>query len=101
TGYTLSTLSCTTGGVGDTTTRTATVTLLAGQTVTCTFVNTVQLSATLASTGGPAAAPQASLPNTAVLPEATGSTPAALGALLLLLSLGLGGYRIAEARRRH
>jgi hypothetical protein len=42
-GYTLSNLTCTTGGVGSTTTRTATITLAAGQTVTCTFQNTVNV----------------------------------------------------------
>ena len=42
-GYSLSDLDCTAGGVGNTTTRTATITLTAGQTVTCTFENTVNV----------------------------------------------------------
>ena len=38
-GFTLTGLSCSTGGVGDVNTLTATITLAQGQTVTCTFTN--------------------------------------------------------------
>jgi hypothetical protein len=42
-GFLLTAINCTTGGSGDVPSRTATITLAPGATVTCTFVNTKQL----------------------------------------------------------
>lgn len=110
TGWTLSSITCSTGGSGNTTTGTASIVLAAGANVTCTFVNTqvVQGSGNLPSTGGPATvvregtqAGNPPLPNTAMPLGVTGSTQAALLALASMLALGAVGVAVAvEGRRR-
>ncbi|MBA2634252.1 MAG: prealbumin-like fold domain-containing protein [Chloroflexi bacterium] len=106
-GWTLTSIVCSTGGAGDAATRTATITLVAGANVTCTFLNTqITGSGNLPGGGGPpprggTLGGNPPLPNTAMLPELTGSAPAALAALLMLFGLGAGAWvTAAEVRRR-
>ena len=99
TGWTLTSISCSAGGSGNTGTRTASITLVASENVTCTFVNTQQGEGTLP--GNPTTVRQGTLANTAMDPGLTGSLPAAFLALLMLSGLGAAGYVArAEARRR-
>lgn len=100
TGWTLTSITCSAGGTGDPSTRTASIALTPGAHVTCTFVNTQsgggQLPGGSGTLGG-----NPPLPNTAMLPERTGSVPAALAALLMLIGLGAAGSAtLAEIRRR-
>lgn len=109
-GWTLSTITCSSGGSGDTTTRSASIVLAAGANVTCTFVNTqaVQGGGNLPGASGPPTVGREGtksgsplLPNTAAPLALTGSTPAALLALSSLLALAAGGVAVAvEGRRR-
>ena len=99
TGWTLTSITCSTGGSGNTTTRTASITLAAGQNVTCTFLNTQQGGGTLP--GNPATVRQGTLANTATDLDATGSVPAVILALVMLSGLAAAGYAArAEVRRR-
>jgi len=106
-GWTLTSIVCSTGGAADAATRTATITLVAGANVTCTFLNTqITGGGNLPGGGGPpprggTLGGNPPLPNTAMLPELTGSAPAALAALLMLFGLGAGAWvTAAEVRRR-
>jgi len=94
-----------------------TITLVANEDVVCTFTNELeedegvtpeeededeeeeeQREGTRGSQAGPG---QGTLPNTATMPEPTGSVPAVLLALAMLTGLGAAGYAMqAEARRR-
>jgi uncharacterized repeat protein (TIGR01451 family) len=100
TGWTLTSITCSTGGSGNTTTGTASITLAAGQNVTCTFVNTQQSGGTLP--GSPTTpARQGTLANTATDFGSTGSMPAALLALVMLTGLTAAAYAArVEVRRR-
>jgi hypothetical protein len=97
TGWTLTSITCSAGGTGDTTTRTASITLGTGQNVTCTFVNTQQGSGTQG--GNPPSG--GTLANTAADLGTAASMPAALLALVMLTGLTAAAYAArAEVRRR-
>ena len=106
TGWTLTSISCSTGGSGNTTTRTASITLTASENVICTFVNTLQGGGTLP--GGPTTTPSGgtlggnpAVPNTAMETGLAGTPAAAVLALLMLSGLVAAGYAArAEVRRR-
>lgn len=115
TGWRLAAITCTAGGSGDLASRTATVTLAAGASVTCVFTNVAVTGGVLpgqpsqpAQPAQPAASPSprggvlgGTLPNTAIDEPAT---PAPIAGLLGLLMLGgmtvVGTRAVAEARRR-
>jgi hypothetical protein len=104
-GWNLTSIVCSTGGTGDPATRTASISLVAGANVTCTFLNTqIESGGNLGGVAGPSRSGTLGgnpLPNTAMLPELTGSTPATLAAVLMLFGLGAGAWvTAAEARRR-
>jgi hypothetical protein len=104
TGWTLTALTCSSGGVANLAMRTATVTLAAGAHVTCTFTNTQEGGGTQPNNGGPTTTPRSGteagnpLPNTAIPFLPTGSAPASLLAVLMLLALGAGGARAVSVR---
>jgi hypothetical protein len=103
TGWTLSSITCSAGGSGNTTTLTASITLTAAENVICTFVNTQQGGGTLP--GNPARAGtlggNPAVPNTAMDDGFTGVPAAAVLALLMLSGLAAAGYAArAEVRRR-
>ena len=105
-GWTLTSITCSTGGSGNTGTGTASITLAAGQNVTCTFVNTQQQGGTPPGGGTlpgnpPTTVRQGTLANTAMDAGSTSSVPVALLALLMLSGLGVAGVAArAEVRRR-
>jgi len=103
-GWGLTSITCSEGGTGDLATRTATVALVAGANVTCTFLNTREGSGTLPGTS-PNPTPREGtqggnpLPNTSMLPDLGQSLPVAPLALLALITLGAVGT--ASAARIH
>ena len=102
TGWTLTSISCSAGGSGNTGTRTASITLTGSENVTCTFVNTLQGGGTLP--GAPRAGTlggNPAVPNTAMETGFTGVPSAAILALVMLSGLAAAGYAArAEVRRR-
>ena len=103
TGWTLTGISCSAGGTGNTGTRTASITLVGSENVTCTFVNTQQGGGTLPGnppTGGTLGGNPA-VPNTAMDGGFSGVPAAAILALVMLSGLAAAGYAArAEVRRR-
>ena len=104
-GWSLSSITCTEGAEVDVdlATDTVTVTIADGDAIVCTFANTLASGGTLPNNPprGGTAGGNPPLPNTAMLPQLTGSLPAALVALLMVAGLGAGAWvTTAEARRR-
>ncbi len=102
TGWTLSSITCSAGGSGNTTTRTASITITAAENVICTFVNTQQGGGALGGNppGSGTLGGNPAVPNTAV-DGSTGAPAAAILALVMLSGLAAVGYAArAEVRRR-
>ena len=103
TGWTLTSISCSSGGTGNMGTRTASITLVGSENVTCTFVNTLQGGGTLPG-NPPRSGTQGGnpvVPNTAMDGVFTSIPAAAILALLMLSGLAAAGYAArAEVRRR-
>jgi hypothetical protein len=103
TGWTLTSISCSAGGSGNTGTRTASITLVGSENVTCTFVNTQQGGGTLGGNppGSGTLGGNPAVPNTAMDGGFTGVPAAAILALVMLSGLAAAGYAArAEVRRR-
>jgi uncharacterized repeat protein (TIGR01451 family) len=103
TGWTLTSISCSAGGSGNTGTRTASIAIVGSENVTCTFVNTQQGGGTLGGNppGSGTLGGNPAVPNTAMEDGFTGVPAAAILALVMLTGLAAAGYAArAEVRRR-
>jgi hypothetical protein len=100
-GWTLTSITCSTGGTGDANSATATITLEAGAHVTCTFLNT-QDGEGVSPGNPPGEGTQGGnpVPDTALAPI-TASPITAVLALLALLTLGaVGALTAVQVRSR-